>query len=466
MLVLKFGGTSVGSAECMGRVATIIQNALKKDEQVVAVASAMSGVTNDLIEGAKAAAHGDFEHYQGIKANLLARHLETVEALDMAPEIKLDVCGHIEDRLHDFDRLCRSVATLRELTPRGLDLISSLGERLSISILAGALRSSGTSAQAVEATELVVTDDQFGQANPIMEETRAKVNQNLAPLLARGIVPVVTGFIGATPEGVTTTLGRGGSDYTAAILGACLSADEIQIWTDVDGIMTADPRIAPDARTLDEMTYSEAAELSYFGAKVLHPKTILPAAEQGIPLRIANTFNPKHPGTVLVKEYTKPARPVQAVTMIRDLSLITVAGRGMLGVPGIAARTFAAVARQKANVLMISQSSSEQHICFVVPQNSAQDVAGALEDEFKLEMMQRDIDGIRHQEDVAIIAAVGEGIATTPGVAAEIAGALGRARVNIIAIAQGSSEHNFSMVVELEEADEAVRAIHQDALLT
>ena len=464
MLVWKFGGSSVGSADAFRKVVHIVSEAAKPEEQVVVVASAMSGVTNALIEGAQAAAHGEHEHYQRIKAELLNKHLGTVDELGLDPQVRLDVSSLVEDRLHDFDRFCRSVAILRELTPRGLDLISSLGERLSVAILAGALNTAGTKAQAVEATELIVTDDSFGQANPLMAETRNRTTKVLGPLLARGIVPVVTGFIGATADGVTTTLGRGGSDYTAAILGACLSADEILISSDVDGIMTADPRIVSDAYTLPKMTYTEAGELAYFGAKVLHPKTIQPAAEQNIPLRAVNTFNPSHPGTLLVPELEAGSSPTKAVTVIKDLSLITVEGRGMLGVPGIAARTFAAVARRGVNVLMISQSSSEQHICFVVPQARSQEVVTSLEEELRLEIHQRDIDNIRRQDDVAIVAAVGVGISRTPSVAAQITGALGRRGINIAVIAHGSSEANFSMVVSLQEADEAVRAIHQDVV--
>ena len=464
MLVMKFGGTSVGSPEAFSQVVKIVKTATEEDSQVVVVASAMGGVTNARIEGAEAASRGEHERYQRIKAELLEHHLSTLDKLGLSPQLRLDVSGVIEDRLHDFDRFCRSVAILRELTPRGLDLISSLGERLSVPILAAALNTQGIKAQATDASELIITDSNFGQANPLMPETRASVTKVLGPLLTRGVVPVVTGFVGATQEGVTTTLGRGGSDYTAAILGACLSADEIRIWTDVDGIMTADPRIVPEAYTLPVMTYSEAAELAYFGAKVLHPKTILPAAELGIPLRTVNTFNPSHPGTLLVSAHQGPDNATKAVTVIKDLSLITVAGRGMLGVPGIAARTFAAVARRHVNVLMISQSSSEQHICFVIPQSRSKEVVESLQQELKLEMMQRDIDKVTSQDEVAIIAVVGEGIHRTPSVAAQITGALGRCRINIIAITHGSSECNFSMVVARDDADNGVRAIHQDVI--
>lgn len=464
MLVMKFGGTSVGDANCFKQVVEIVKTAKARDKDTVVVVSAMSGITNLLIEGAKAAARGDHDRYPKIKADILNRHLDAVEKLNLDPRIKLDVCGLLEDRLHDFERLCRSVATLRELTARGLDVISSLGERLSAAMLAGALTTAGCKAQGIDADEIIITDDNFGEATPLMEQTCAKIRERVKPLLARGITPVVTGFMGATVDGVTTTLGRGGSDYTGAILGACLGADEIQIWTDVDGIMTADPRIVREAYTLPTVTYSEAAELSYFGAKVLHPKTVMPAAERGIPLRIVNTFNPTHPGTMLVHAPNVTDKAAKAVTVIKSLSLITVQGRGMLGVPGIAARTFAAVARVGANVLMISQSSSEQNICFIVPGAQAQLALDSLRSELELEIARRNIDRISSQDDVAIVALVGEGIKTTPGVAGLLFTALGKEQINVQAVAQGSSECNLSLVVGRQDADNAVRAIHRDLL--
>ncbi len=318
------------------------------------------------------------------------------------------------------------------------------------------------SAEAVDATELVVTDDRFGNANPLMDLTCERTQACLVPLMEAGTVPVVTGFIGATRDGITTTLGRGGSDYTAAILGRCLDADAVWIWTDVDGVMTADPRIVPDARTLPEISYAEAAELSYFGAKVLHPKTIRPAIERGIPLRIKNTFNPDGPDTLITQESTQDTRPVKAVTAIRRMSLVTVAGRGMLGVPGVAAKVFSAVAQEGISVLMISQSSSEQSICFVVEQQSSRRAIDALERAFERELDRQDIDRIIADDDVVIIAVVGAGIRSTPGVAAKVFGALGRNSVNVISIAQGSSEHNLSLVVTEADADAAVRHIHEE----
>ncbi|MCB0050269.1 MAG: aspartate kinase, partial [Caldilinea sp.] len=268
-------------------------------------------------------------------------------------------------------------------------------------------------------------------------------------------------FIGATESGVPTTLGRGGSDYSAAIVGAALDVDEIQIWTDVNGVMTADPRIVPNARSLHQLSYEEVAELAYYGAKVLHPKTVTPAIEKKIPVRVLNTFEPAHPGTLIVEKAESDGRgTVKAITAIRSMNLITVAGRGMMGVPGIAARTFGAVANVGANVLMISQSSSEQSICFVVPESSADEVIAALRGEFQRELERHYIDEIHGMSHINIVAVVGSGMRGTPGLAANVFTAVARSGINVIAIAQGSSEANISLVVIDADVTASLRAIH------
>ncbi len=464
MLVMKFGGTSVGSAEAFAQVARIVAQARARDPRVVVVTSAMSGVTDTLIAAAHAAAAGQEEPYREARVALLLKH--QVVAGQLVPDgVERAALGRLfDERLRSFERLCRSIAVLGELTSRGLDVVSGLGERLAAPLLAAVLRAQGVHAEAVDATEVVVTDGNFGMASPLLAETRSHCQERLRPLLEGGVTPVVTGFIGATREGIPTTLGRGGSDYSAAILGAALDADAVQIWTDVDGVLTADPRIVPQARTLPELAYSEAAELAYFGAKVLHPKTILPAVERGIALWVLNTFNPDHPGTRIVKELSEAGRrlgPVKAITAIKNLTLINVAGKGMIGVPGIAARTFAGVARASANVLMISQSSSEQSITFVVPKAEAPPVLKELQHDFSRELEQRWIDSITGRDDIVIVAVVGLEMAGTPGIAARVFGALGEAHVNVIAIAQGSSEVNISLVVLHGDADAAVRRIHE-----
>jgi aspartate kinase len=294
-----------------------------------------------------------------------------------------------------------------------------------------------------------------------MGPTTERARPRLLSIIERGVVPVITGFVGATEEGIPTTLGRGASDYSAAIFGAVLDADEIQIWTDVNGVMTADPRIVPNARSMRQLSYEEVAELAYYGAKVLHPQTVTPAIEKKIPIRVLNTFEPNHPGTLIMERRDESAHgTVKAITSIRNMTLVTVAGRGMIGVPGTAARTFGAVATVGANVLMISQSSSEQSICFVVPESAAPTVINALQVEFKTELERQHIDQIDGHHDVAIIAVVGSGMRGTPGLAASIFQAVGNHNINVIAIAQGSSEANVSLVVDAARAPDAVLAIH------
>jgi len=297
-----------------------------------------------------------------------------------------------------------------------------------------------------------------------MDASRSQTRAVLMPLFEQRIVPVVTGFIAATQDGITTTLGRGGSDYTAALLGDFLDAREVWTWTDVDGVMTADPRIVPDARVIPELTYNEVSEMAYFGAKVLHPKTIRPVVERNIPLWVKNTFNPDFPGTRIDGCSETERGRITAVTAIRGLSLITVEGRGMLGVPGIAARTFAAVARHEASVLMISQSSSEQSICFVIPSDAVAAVVKAIEAEMALELTRRDIDRVWAQPDVVIVTAIGSGMRQTPGVSAQLFGALGKENINVIAIAQGSSEYSISVAVAAADADQAVQRIHKEMI--
>jgi aspartate kinase len=332
-------------------------------------------------------------------------------------------------------------------------------------VVSAALRQIGLKAQPVNATELIITDANFQNAVPDMEATRSRTRSKLIPFFEAGSIPVVTGFISATPDGVITTLGRGGSDYTAAILGTCLDADEVWTWTDVDGVMTADPRVVPDARVIPELSFSEVSELAYFGAKVLHPKTIRPIIEQDIPLWVKNTFNPSYPGTRITAAPQSDSGQVTAISTIPNLSMVTVEGRGMLGVPGIAARTFSAVARTGASVLMISQASSEQSISFVIPTANATDVIASLETEMSLELTRRDIDRIWSKDDVTILTVVGAAIRNTPGVAARIFGALGKANINVIAIAQGSSEYSISLVLTDADAEEAMRAIHTEMLV-
>jgi aspartate kinase len=460
LLVMKFGGTSVGSPERIARAAELALQSAAAGNQVVVVTSAMSGVTNRLIQEAERAARGDW--VPETRAQIFERHQAAAEELLREDPATYDAALEtVAQRLDRFDKLCFGLSLVRELTPRLLDAISGTGEMLCAPLLAGAISARGGRSVAVEATELIVTNDQFGAAEPLAAPTRERTRSRLRPLLAEGVIPVITGFVGATEEGVQTTLGRGGSDYSASVIGAALDADEVWIWTDVDGVMTANPGEVPEARTLREISYSEASELAYFGAKVLHHKTILPAFARRIPVRILNSFNPQDPGTRVTVEGRPSSRGVKAVTSIRNVSLVTISGKGMQGIPGIAAKSFAAVAAERANVLMISQASSENNICFVVNAGESPRVVKALRAALELDLLQSHVEDISADDTIAVVAAVGDRMQGTPGIAGKLFGALGEAGVNVIAISQGSSERNISLIVAGAEAAEAVRSIHR-----
>jgi aspartate kinase len=463
-LVMKFGGTSVGSG--MDSAVQIVKDARFEWPRVAVVTSALSGVTDLLLNTAARAVSGDISGLRGAEISLCKSHTDLAEKLISDAIRRAQLNDEIGALIHTFVELCEAIAVLGEATPRALDAVASLGERMSVRLLAVAIESAGVPAKFVEATELIVTDNNFQNAHPDFARTTDQTRRVLFPLLEKGIVPVVTGFIGATQNGIVTTLGRGGSDYSAAILGAVLSADDVWIWTDVDGVMTADPRLVPSARTLPEISYGEIAELAYYGAKVLHPKTIRPVIEAGIGLRICNTFNPSHPGTRLVAnsngfKATNGEQVVKAVTAIREQRLVTIEGRGMLGVPGVAARAFAAVASTGTSVPLITQASSEQSICFAVPSESTDAVVSALENIFAAELAERDIDRVWATEDIAIITAVGAGTRATPGVAGQIFSQLGNNNINVLAIAHGSSDVSISMVVDSADTEKAVKALHE-----
>ena len=327
-LVMKFGGTSVGSPAAIDQAARIVMEQKARWEQVVVVVSAMAGVTDALLLGSRRAATGDESTYREIAARLAEQHTAVAQALlDPGSDLHSEMLGYIDRYLAEFTTLCHSVSVLGELTPRALDAITSLGERLSARLLASVLVQRGVPSQPVDATEIIVTDSSFQSAAPLMEPTRQRAAQRLGALLAGGIVTVVTGFISANTEGIVTTLGRGGSDYSAAILGDCLDASQVWIWTDVDGVMTADPRLVPNAQVIPLLSYSEVGELAYFGAKVLHPRTIRPVVDRGIPLWIKNTFNPTHPGTLVERQLQASPRLALGAEVVHEVGTVEVAAQ-------------------------------------------------------------------------------------------------------------------------------------------
>jgi aspartokinase/homoserine dehydrogenase 1 len=459
--VMKFGGTSVGDAACIARAAQIIAKAAK-ESGCIAVVSAMSGVTNRLIEAAKKAQEGNTGEAAAVVDALRKQHEAALTTLIHHENERARIRRCLEEVLAEGRRLCEGTALLRELTPRTLDAISSLGERLSAPLVAAAVRELGLPSEAIEATELIVTDAFHGGAEPHMELTRAKSQARLRPLLEKGIAAVVTGFIGATAAGQLTTLGRGGSDYSATILGAAMDADEVIIWTDVDGVLTADPRLVAEARTIPVISYREAAELAYFGAKVLHPKTLNPVVQAAIPVWIRNSFAPERPGTKITPEGRSIGGGVKALTAIRDVTLISVGGPGIVGLPDVLGRTFSTTAEVRANVLLISQSSSQNDICFIVATVDAQRTVEALRKEFAQDLAHHKVEHITVDSNVAIVAVVGENMRGTPGIAGKTFNALGRENVNLIAIAQGSSECNISFVIEEQAVRTALITTHRE----
>jgi aspartate kinase len=459
--VMKFGGTSVGDAEAISRTAKIVATGVGQGP-VVVVVSAMSGVTNRLIEAAHRCAAGHQAENSELATALRKQHQAALHAIINDPARRTQIAAGMEEVIAEVERLCQGTALLGELTPRTLDAISSVGERLSAPLVAGVLCELGVRSVPVEATELIVTSHHHGGAEPLMDKTRERCQARLRPLIGDGIVPVVTGFIGAAADGALMTLGRGGSDYSATILGAALGAEETIIWTDVDGVMTADPRLVPEARTLDEISYIEAAELAYFGAKVLHPNTLRPLTETGVPVWIRNSFAPEKRGTKITPHGRASGGGVKALTAIRDVVLITVGGPGIVGMPDVVAKTFSATAAVRVNVLLISQSSSQSDICFIIHAVDAERAVAALRQTFALDLADQNVEHITVNPNIAIVAAVGENMHGTPGIAGRTFSALGRENVNIIAIAQGSSEYNISFVVEVDAMKKAVAAVHRE----
>ncbi len=457
--VMKFGGTSLGDPTCIRKVVEIVCDAAR-DSRLIVVVSAMSGVTNRLIEAAKHSEAGNRDAVRAIFENLRERHNAVVSTLIHSIPRRNRINRELKEIQEEGERLCQGTTCLRELTSRANDSISSLGERLSAPLVAAALAECGVDAEAISAMELVVTDSSHGCADPLMEHTRERCASRLLPLLRRGVVPVITGFIGATLAGVLTTLGRGGSDYSATILGEALEADEVVIWTDVNGLMTADPRSVPDATTIAEISHREAAELAHFGAKVLHPKSLRPVTRCAIPLSIRNTFAPERPGTRVTP--TGPSKDgVKGLTAMSDVALVTVSGLGMIGAPEVLSHTFATTAAVRAGLLLISQSSSQNDICLVIPSSAAERLVQALRGEFAHDPAHEKAMHITFDPNVAMITVVGKHMRGSDAVGRTFA-ALDRKNINIVAIAQGSSESNISFVVPKMDAKAALNAVHQE----
>lgn len=457
---MKFGGTSVGSAERM-RVSAGLAATERKRRPVAVVVSAMSKITDLLLDTMRHAEAGD---RSGIEANLAVlrkRHEDTCRDL-LPPANQPAVLNQIHDVIDEFERIVGGMAMLGERPPRSVDEAVAVGERLSVALVTAYLNSAGTPAAGVNAREVVVTDAVFGNASPLMEPTRDRATQVLLPLLEAGSVPVITGFNGAAADGRPTTLGRGGSDFSASILASALDASELWIWTDVDGIMSADPRLVPDAEVLDEITYAEAAELAYAGAKVLHPRTLAPLVEKKIPVWSKNSFAPEKPGTRIVPAMSE-AQGTRAVASMRNVALVSLepASAEINGVQ-IMARALDAIARADVEVLIVSSSSYRQSFCFLVREEELDRSLRALEQALALELAHNYLRPIEVDRNVGLLTAVGQGMQGKAGLAGRIFTAISRVQVNIIAIAQGSSELTIAVVVRRDGLEKAVRAVHAE----
>ena len=443
MIVMKFGGTSVGSAE---RIASVVERVRERlDRKPVVVVSAFSRVTDVLIRAARLALEGDRAWEEAVQ-EVRTRHQRVASELLPAGESRDQLLAHVETVVAELSGYYGAVQSLGELTPRTLDAIAAVGERLSFEIMSQA---PGIPFQAVDARALIVTDESFGKAVPLMDETSKRVRDVLLPILQAGSVPILPGFIGSTARGVTTTLGRGGSDWSAAIIGASLPAEEIQVWTDVDGMMTVDPRLVPGARVMREVSFEEAAELAYFGAKVLHPASIKPAIEKGIPVRILNSLNPTAPGTLIASRADAGQGQPRAIAFKKGIAVVLISQPRMLMAYGFVARVFQAFDRHRTPVDLIA--TSEVSISLTV------------DDPERLPLVERDLaelGDVKVLRGMAIVSVVGRGFMRQHGLAGRIFQAL--RDVNIVMISFGASDVNVSFVVANDEAEKAVRLLHRE----
>jgi aspartate kinase len=454
-LIMKFGGVSVADGQRLRHVGDLVKH-FNRDNEIILVTSALQGVTDSLLDCARmAATEGNVAEVIEFIEKLTDRHNQAIDEAIKDPEIARDVRAVVEGRINELEKAYIGICYLGELTPRSLDYISSYGEQLAAPILSGVLRDMGIESEHYTGADAgIITNSDYGDSRPL-ERTYDLIPQKLLPI--RG-VPVVTGFIAKDEKGTITTLGRGGSDLSASLIGAALDADEIWFWKETSGVMTTDPKMVPEAKPIPSISYREAMELSYFGAKVLHPRAIEPAIRKGIPVRVKCTFDPDSPGTRIVHDDVQKEDVIKAVTVHKNVALLNISGAGMIGTPGVAARAFTALARAGINIIMISQGSSEASISVVVEEKQLEKAEDALRAEFPRDLVKE----ISHNSDVCALAVVGAGMAGTPGVAARVFKAMGGSKINVLMISQGSSEHNISFVVSRKDGERAVQELHRE----
>jgi aspartokinase/homoserine dehydrogenase 1 len=461
MKVLKFGGSSVGSTAGLERVVRIIADARKYGDVASVVVSAFNGVTDQLIQLGSLAASGD-DGYKSILDGIQKRHEDIITAMVSVKE-KSALSAAVRQLTVELGDTVHGISLVRDMTPKTQDFISSFGERLSATVLAGVLRSNKIEAEYLDMRPLIKTDGQFGSARVDLETTYGKIRDHFS---RHNVLQVATGFIGSSSKNETTTLGRGGSDYTAALVGAALKSNEVEIWTDVDGFMTADPRKVKKVFSIESLSYEEAMELSHFGAKVIYPPTLQPTSSQSIPVRVKNTFHPEFGGTV-IGHRSESAFLVTGISSIDQIALLRIEGSGLIGVAGISGRLFSALAKNGISVILISQASSEHSICFAVAPQTAEAAQKAIADEFRLEMLAGQVaDPVVIERNLSIVAVVGENMRKMPGISGRLFQALGKNGVNVVAIAQGSSELNISVVVPQADESKALNALHEAFFLS
>ncbi len=461
MKILKFGGSSIRDANSIQQVGAILVNYSVARVQYAVVVSAMKGVTNLLIEAGKMAAINN-NKYLNICSDISRNHRKAAKKL-IGGRLHNQLIIQFKSLSAEIDNLLHGVFLLKELSPRSLDLLQSFGERLSANLITAYLNQEGVPAEYLDARNVVITDDNFGLAKVNFSKTNRKVSLHFKE---RSKTQVITGFIGSSLNGETTTLGRGGSDYTAAIFGAALKANEIEIWTDVNGVLTSDPRQVRDVLSLPAISYLEAMELSHFGAKVIYPPTLQPAFSKKIPLRIRNTFNPEFEGTLISTKGQAGQSPIKGISSIAEVALINVTGSGMVGVPGISSRLFGTLALHNINIILITQASSEHSICFAVMPDDAEAAKTIIEGEFEAEIQYKKMDRVQVERKLSIVAIIGENMRNTPGIAGRLFKALGRNGINVNAIAQGSSELNVSVVIHQDDLSKALNALHETFFLS
>jgi bifunctional aspartokinase / homoserine dehydrogenase 1 len=457
MQVLKFGGSSVANAENINKVITIVRRALEKD-RIILVVSALGGITDMLIQAGTLAAAGD-ESYKEKLQEFERRHLEAVKAL-LPLTGQSAILSAVKTRCNEIEDVCSGVFLLGELSTRTQDKIVSYGELLSSLILAARFDSLGVANEWKDSRQLIRTDAHYGHATVDFTTTNTQIQQYITGCGANLII--LPGFIAADSKEITTTLGRGGSDYTAAILAAAVDAAALEIWTDVSGMMTADPRLVSNPRLIPYISYQEAMELSHFGAKVIYPPTIQPVMRKGIPVWIKNTFSPADPGTVIEFETVQNGSSIRGISSIARMALLSLEGSGMVGIPGFSKRLFEALSSHQINVILITQGSSEHSICVGIDEANAPAAKKAVDDAFAHEIGMGTVDPLLIEHNLSIIALVGDHMKSHPGVSGKMFGALGRNGVNVRAIAQGSSERNISAVVAAGDVRKAINVLHEE----